>query len=82
MSMLETETSTDGIPPLVATAVAMNTAVAGNFDLDIHCVPRPANQTVEKASDGGANETKEHWVYDVTIENKTFKISLILTLST
>jgi len=28
---------------------------------------------VKKASDGGANETKEHWVYDVTIENKTFK---------
>ena len=27
----------------------------------------------EKASDGGANESKEHWVYDVTIENKTFK---------
>jgi hypothetical protein len=28
---------------------------------------------VKKASDGGASETKEHWVYDVTIENKTFK---------
>ncbi len=28
---------------------------------------------MKKASDGGANETKEHWVYDVTIENKTFK---------
>ena len=31
------------------------------------------DQTVKKASDGGANEIKEHWVYDVTIENKTFK---------
>ena len=28
---------------------------------------------MKKASDGSANETKEHWVYDVTIENKTFK---------
>jgi hypothetical protein len=28
---------------------------------------------VKKVSDGGANETKEHWIYDVTIENKTFK---------
>jgi len=27
----------------------------------------------EKAFDGGANESREHWVYDVTIENKTFK---------
>jgi len=27
----------------------------------------------EKALDGGANESREHWVYDVTIENKTFK---------
>ena len=28
---------------------------------------------MKKASDGGANETKERWIYDVTIENKTFK---------
>ena len=48
-------------------------AVAGNLDLDIHCVARRIDQTVKKASDGDANETKEHWVYDVTIENRTFK---------
>jgi hypothetical protein len=36
-------------------------------------VPRRVDQTVKKASDGDANETKEHWVYDVTIENKTFR---------
>lgn len=29
-------------------------------------------RAVKKASDGGANETKEHWIYDVTIENRTF----------
>ena len=48
-------------------------AIAGNFDLEIHCVARRIDQTVKKASDGGANETKEYWVYDVTIENRTFK---------
>jgi hypothetical protein len=58
---------------LLTIAFAINTAVAGNFDLEIHCVPRRVNQTVRKASDGGANETKEYWVYDVSIENKTFK---------
>jgi hypothetical protein len=48
-------------------------SIAGNFDLEIHCVARRVDQTVKKASDGGTNETKERWVYDVTIENKTFK---------
>jgi hypothetical protein len=50
-----------------------NVAIAGNFDVEIHCVARRVDQTVKKASDGGANETKEHWIYDVTVENKTFK---------
>ena len=58
---------------LLTIAFALNTAFAGNFDLEIHCVPRRVDQTVKKASDGGINEIKEHWVYDVTIENKTFK---------
>ncbi len=46
---------------------------AGNFDLEIHCVPKRLDQNVKKASDGGAAVTKEHWGYDVTMENKTFK---------
>src|SRR6266536_3542788 len=50
-----------------------NVAIAANFDVEIHCVARRVDQSVKKASDGGANETKEHWVYDVTVENKTFK---------
>lgn len=58
---------------LLIMAFAMNSAFAGNFDLEIHCVPRRVDQAVKQASDGGANETKEHWVYEVTIENKTFK---------
>src|ERR1700757_3882365 len=41
--------------------------------LRFHCFPKRIDQSVKKASDGGASETKEHWVYDVTIENKTFK---------
>lgn len=55
-------------------ALALNTAIAGNFDVDVRCVARPIDQAVNKGSgDGGVNETKEHWVYDITVENKTFK---------
>jgi hypothetical protein len=50
-----------------------NIAIAGNSDVEIHCFPRRLDQSVKKASDGGANETKERWIYDVTIENKTLK---------
>ena len=60
---------------------AANVAIAGNLDVDIHCVARRVDQSVKKASDGGANETKEHWVYDVTIENRTFKKLTISTSS-
>jgi hypothetical protein len=42
-------------------------AIAGNLDVEIHCVPKRVDQTVKKTSDGGANETKQHWVYDVTV---------------
>jgi hypothetical protein len=48
-------------------------AMAGNSDLEIHCVPKRIDQNMKKASDGGANVAKEHWAYDVSIENKTFK---------
>jgi hypothetical protein len=48
--------------------------VAGDSDVEIRCAAKPTDQTVNKGSgDGGVNETKEHWVYDVTVENKTFK---------
>src|SRR5438874_11251190 len=50
-----------------------NAVVAGNFDVEIHCIPKKVNEQVRKASDGGANVTKEHWTYEVTVENKTFK---------
>ncbi len=59
------------LPPLLAVAPA---SVASNFDVEIRCVAKPIDQTVNKGpGDGGVNETKEHWIYDVTAENKTFK---------
>jgi len=46
----------------LAAVWSTNVAIAGNFDVVIHCVPKRVDQTVKKTSDGGANETKEHWV--------------------
>src|SRR4029077_8020855 len=56
-----------------ALLVASHFLLAGNFDLEIHCVPKKTDENVKKASDGGANAVKEHWVYEVTAENKTFR---------
>ena len=50
-----------------------NVAIACNFDVEIHCFPKRIDQSVRTASDGGVNQTRERWVYDLTIENKTFK---------
>lgn len=47
-------------------------AWAGNGDVEIHSIPKRLDQTVAKASDGGANLTREHWAYEITVENKTF----------
>ena len=58
---------------VIAPVIAANVVRAANFDVEIHCVAKRVSQEVKKASDGGAATTKEHWVYDVTIENKTFK---------
>src|SRR2546428_8779119 len=57
----------------IVLALLSDLSRAGNFDVEIHCVPKRVDQNVKQASDGGAAVTKEHWVYDVTIENKTFK---------
>jgi hypothetical protein len=53
--------------------VLENVAIAGDFDVEIHCFPKRIDQNVTTASDGGVNKTRERWVYDVTIENKTFR---------
>jgi hypothetical protein len=59
---------------VLLTAVwSTNVAIAGNFDVEIHCFPKRIDQSVRTASDGGVNQTRERWFYDLTIENKTFK---------
>jgi len=59
---------------VLLTAVwSTNVAIAANFDVEIHCFPKRIDQSVRTASDGGVNQTRERWVYDVTIENKTFR---------
>lgn len=46
---------------------------AADSDLEIHSAPLKLDSTTTKSSeDGGANHTKEHWVYQLTIENKSF----------
>jgi hypothetical protein len=57
---------------LVAAFFVAN-VTAGDSDLEIHCVSKRIDQNTKKASDGGANRTDEHWAYEISIENKTFK---------
>jgi len=57
----------------MALFAAPHLLLGGNSDLDIHCVPKKVDENVKKASDGGANTVKEHWTYEVTVENRTFK---------
>ena len=58
---------------VVAAAFCAANLPAANSDFEIHSVPRQTDQATKGAAEGGAAVTKEHWVYDVTIENKTFK---------
>jgi hypothetical protein len=74
----------------VASLVVSHLSMAGNFDVEIHCVGKKVSEETKKPSGeakmgtdvygqpklnigGGTNRTKENWVYDVTVENKTFK---------
>ena len=50
----------------------VSSSFAGSNDVEIHSTPKRLDQTVAKASDGGANLTREHWAYEITVENKTF----------
>lgn len=66
--------STAQILFVVATFLWPTVAHAGNLDVEIHCVPRKAGENANPGSGpGGKSVTVENWVYDVTIENKTFK---------
>ena len=66
---------------LLTAVWSTNVAIADNFDVEIHYFPKRIDQSVRTAFDGGVNETREHCVYDVTIENKTFKELTNLDLS-
>lgn len=50
-----------------------NASMAGNSDLEIHVVPRGLDHNEKRTGTGSGTDTVEHWVYDITIENKTFK---------
>ena len=57
---------------VLLTAVwSTNVAIAGNFDVEIHCFPKRIDQSVRTASDGGVNQTRERWVYDLTRDPAT-----------
>jgi hypothetical protein len=75
---------------LVVSLIAADLSIAGNFDVEIHCVAKKVGEETKRPSGeakmgtnvygqpqlnvgGGTNRTKENWVYEVTVENKTFK---------
>ena len=58
---------------IIALLLGAHGTIAGSLDLEIRCAPKKVDETVKKASDGGANTTKERWIYEVTVENRTFK---------
>ena len=47
---------------------------AAPSDLEIHCVPKKMDANGNQPSRRGhVTKAKEHWSYDVTVENKTFQ---------
>lgn len=57
---------------LLFCAASASSLCAADSDLEIHSAPLKIDSTTTKSSEGGANHTKEHWVYQLTIENKNF----------
>jgi hypothetical protein len=58
----------------LATGLGQTKVQAGNSDVEIHCVAKKLDEKVNQGSgEGSFAVTKEHWIYEVTIENKTFK---------
>ena len=57
---------------LLFSAAAASSLRAADSDLEIHSTPLKIDSTTTKASDGEATRTKEHAVYQLTIENKSF----------
>lgn len=49
-------------------------AFAGSMDMEIHVQPKQTDQTgIKPANGGSAYKSKEHWIYEVSLENKSFK---------
>jgi hypothetical protein len=47
---------------------------AANSDLEIHIQPQQTDNSGTQVTSGGSSfHSKEHWIYEVTIENKTFR---------
>ena len=57
---------------LLFSAACAGNLRAADSDLEIHSAPLKIDSTTTKASEGGANRTTEHWLYQLTIENKSF----------
>ena len=51
-----------------------STSRGGSSDVEIHCAAKKVDEKRNPGSgEGSVATTKERWVYDVTVENKTFK---------
>ena len=61
---------------LVAGFLALSVASGRSeiSEIEIHCVPKKVDGNANQPSRAGhVTRAKEHWAYDVTVENKTFK---------
>jgi hypothetical protein len=53
---------------------ALTFSRAAGTDVEIHCTPKKVDATAPQNSNGGSmTSSKEHWNYEITVENKTFK---------
>src|ERR1700680_2368220 len=56
------------------TAIAAATiAYAAISDVEIHCSPKRVDASMPKNEGDDRTVSKEHWNYEATVENKTFK---------
>ena len=57
---------------LLGSALFASDCPAANSDVEIHCVARKVDE-VNKSSTESMAHLQEHWTYEVTVENKTFR---------
>src|SRR5438477_11161233 len=57
-----------------AAGFSLTDVCAGSIDLEIHVQPNQTDQSGIQAQGGGSRyHSKEHWLYAMSIENKSFK---------